>query len=64
MKGFAFNISEFKMNPITQTRNQMKLNERELEMGLAGTKNSWHQEYKVDRKIDKEINRYLDRWCG
>jgi len=34
------------MNPLTQTRNQMKLNERELEMGLAGTKNSWHQEYK------------------
>jgi len=34
------------MNPLTQTRNQMKLNERELEMGVAGTKNSWHQEFK------------------
>jgi len=34
------------MNPLTQTRNQMKLNDRELEMGVAGTKNSWHQEFK------------------
>merc|ERR1719167_541860 len=34
------------MNPLTQTRNLMKLNDRELEMGLAGTKNSWHMEYK------------------
>ena len=25
----------------------MKLNDRELEMGVAGTKNSWHQEFKV-----------------
>jgi len=36
------------MNPITQTKNLMKINDRELEMGVAGTKNSWHQEYKVD----------------
>jgi hypothetical protein len=35
------------MNPITQTKNLMKINDRELEMGVAGTKNSWHQEYKV-----------------
>jgi hypothetical protein len=35
------------MNPITQTKNLMKINDRELEMGIAGTKNSWHQEYKV-----------------
>ena len=33
------------MNPITNTRNLMKINDRELEMGVAGTKNSWHQEY-------------------
>ena len=35
------------MNPLTQTLNQVKINEKELEMGLAGTKNSWHQEYKA-----------------
>ena len=35
------------MNPITQTKNLMKINDQELEMGVAGTKNSWHQEYKV-----------------
>ena len=34
------------MNPLTQTLNQVKINEKELGMGLAGTKNSWHQEYK------------------
>lgn len=34
------------MNPKTQTYNQLKMNERELEMGVSGTKNSWHQEYK------------------
>ena len=34
------------MNPLTQTLNQLKMNERELEMGLAGTSKSWHQEYK------------------
>jgi len=34
------------MNPITQTRNLMAINDRELDMGIAGTKNSWHQEYK------------------
>jgi len=34
------------MNPITQTHNQTKMNQRELEMGIAGTKNSWHYEYK------------------
>ena len=35
------------MNPLTQTRNIMKMNDRELELGVAGTKNSWHNEYKV-----------------
>ena len=34
------------MNPLTQTLNQVKMNEKELEMGLSGTKNSWHQEYR------------------
>ena len=34
------------MNPLTQTRNQIKMNDRELEMGVSGTKNSWHMEYK------------------
>ena len=34
------------MNPLTQTINQRKMNERELEAGVAGTKNSWHMEYK------------------
>jgi len=34
------------MNPLTQTINQTKMNERELEMGIAGTKGSWHMEYK------------------
>ena len=38
--------SDLKMNPLTQTLNQLKMNERELEMGLSGTKNSWHYEYK------------------
>ena len=48
------------MNPLTQTRNQMKLNERELEMGVAGTKNSWHQEFKVGEiSFEKEWNQFL-----
>jgi len=34
------------MNPKTQTYNQLKMNERELEAGVAGTKNSWHQQYR------------------
>jgi len=34
------------MNPLTQTINQRKMNERELEAGVSGTKNSWHMEYK------------------
>ena len=34
------------MNPKTQTYNQLKMNERELAAGVAGTKNSWHQQYK------------------
>lgn len=35
-----------RMNPKTQTYNQLKMNERELAAGVAGTKNSWHQQYK------------------
>ena len=35
-----------KMNPITNMRNLNKMNDRELEMGLAGTPQSWHHEYK------------------
>ena len=34
------------MNPLTQTLNQLKMNEKELAAGVAGTKNSWHYEYK------------------
>lgn len=34
------------MNPITNMKNQNKMNDRELEMGIAGTKQSWHWEYK------------------
>jgi len=34
------------MNPITNMKNLNKMNERELEMGLAGTKQSWHYEYR------------------
>ena len=34
------------MNPITNMKNLNKMNDRELEMGLAGTKQSWHYEYK------------------
>ena len=34
------------MNPLTQTLNQVKMNEKELAAGVAGTKNSWHYEYK------------------
>lgn len=34
------------MNPITNMRNLNKMNDRELEMGLAGTGQSWHNEYK------------------
>lgn len=34
------------MNPITNMRNLNKMNDRELDMGLAGTNQSWHNEYK------------------
>ena len=34
------------MNPITNMRNLNKMNDRELEMGLSGTGQSWHNEYK------------------
>uniref|UniRef100_A0A0N5A9B3 RRM domain-containing protein n=1 Tax=Syphacia muris TaxID=451379 RepID=A0A0N5A9B3_9BILA len=34
------------MNPLTNIRNQNKLNERELQLGIAGDGNkSWHQKY-------------------
>ena len=32
------------MNPITNMKNLNKMNDRELEMGLSGTKNSWHEQ--------------------
>lgn len=34
------------MNPITNMRNLNKMNDRELDMGLSGTNQSWHNEYK------------------
>ena len=34
------------MNPITNMKNLQKMNDREVEMGIAGTKQSWHWEYK------------------
>ena len=34
------------MNPITNMKNLNKMNDREIEMGIAGTKQSWHWEYK------------------
>lgn len=34
------------MNPITQTRNQNAMNERELRLGYTGTESSWHRQYK------------------
>lgn len=34
------------MNPITNIRNQNKLNERELDLGYSGNiSKSWHQQY-------------------
>ena len=35
------------MNPITNMKNLNKMNDRELEMGLAGTKNSWHNQVQM-----------------
>ncbi|KAM7538688.1 hypothetical protein Aperf_G00000049750 [Anoplocephala perfoliata] len=34
------------MNPITQTKNQNVMNERELRLGYTGTESSWHRQYK------------------
>ena len=34
------------MNPITQTKNQNIMNERELRLGYTGTESSWHRQYK------------------
>jgi len=34
------------MNPITNMKNLNKMNDREIEMGVAGTGKSWHNEYK------------------
>jgi len=34
------------MNPITNMKNLNKMNDREIEMGVAGTGTSWHNEYK------------------
>ena len=32
------------MNPITNMKNLNKMNDREIEMGVAGTGKSWHNE--------------------
>ncbi len=34
------------MNPLTNIKNLNAMNDRELSMGVAGTKNSWHSEYR------------------
>lgn len=35
------------MNPLTNIRNQNRLNEREVNFGLSGgNKNSWHEKYR------------------
>ncbi|CUT99566.1 RNA binding motif protein 2 [Echinococcus multilocularis] len=34
------------MNPITQTKNQNAMNERELHLGYTGTESSWHRQYR------------------
>eukprot|EP00095_Tigriopus_kingsejongensis_P001683 snap_masked-scaffold1518_size37722-processed-gene-0.8 protein:Tk01683 transcript:snap_masked-scaffold1518_size37722-processed-gene-0.8-mRNA-1 annotation:"rna-binding motif x-linked 2" len=34
------------MNPLTNIKNVIKMNDRELEMGVAGTKSSWHYQYR------------------
>ena len=34
------------MNPLTNIKNLNAMNDRELDMGVAGTKNSWHNEYR------------------
>ena len=33
-----------KMNPLTNMKNLNKMNDREIEMGYAGTSSSWHNE--------------------
>ena len=32
-------------SPLTNVRNTEKLNEKELELGLSGTRQSWHHEF-------------------
>ena len=32
------------MNPLTNMKNLNKMNDREIEMGYAGTSSSWHNE--------------------
>lgn len=34
------------MNPLTNVKNTQKLNETELELGLVGSKSSWHEDFK------------------
>ncbi|VDM17461.1 unnamed protein product [Hydatigera taeniaeformis] len=34
------------MNPITQTKKQNAMNERELRLGYTGTESSWHRQYR------------------
>ena len=42
------------MNPITNMKNLNKMNDREIDMGVAGTSKSWHHE--VSCCIFKESN--------
>ena len=35
------------MNPITNMKNLNKMNEREIEMGVAGTQKSWHNQVRM-----------------
>merc|ERR1712141_552480 len=42
----VFYQKDIKMNPLTNMKNLNKMNDREIEMGVAGTSSSWHNEYK------------------
>ena len=39
-----FYQKDIKMNPLTNMKNLNKMNDREIEMGVAGTSSSWHNE--------------------
>ena len=38
------------MNPITNMKNLNKMNDREIDMGVAGTSKSWHHEVSSNQK--------------